>query len=156
VSLVAPIRPLDEEIWPYGFVEFHSDGTWSPLPECDGGVQAAIEPIFYAGEIIDAVAWPMFDGRSWALRTGEAVVLGYDDLDAAIRSACALALVENPRQWVMTRSCPLAIACVLDWSADLYGVFDRVPKILCASRRLQDRLIKSTTRRPPPCPIEVG
>lgn len=143
------------DLWPYDFVEFDGDGTWSPLPDSDGGVQAAIEPVLEGGEIIDAVAWPMFNSRRWGLRIGAAVVLGWDDIDAAIRQECPLVLVETPRQWVMTRGCPLAIACVLDWSADLYGLFDQVPEIRCVSPQLKRRLDNSITRRRAPCPIKV-
>jgi hypothetical protein len=144
-----------EDVWPYGFVEFHLDGSWSPLPECDGGVQASIEPVIEGGEIVDAVAWPMFDGRRWALRTGAAVVLGWDDIGAAIQQQCLLVLVETPRQLVMTRGSPFAIACVLDWGADLYGVFDQLPEVRCISARLRRRLQATITQRRAPCPIKV-
>jgi hypothetical protein len=156
VNAISETSTALDDLEPYGFVEFHGDGTWSPLPECDGGVQAAIEPVLEFGEIVDAVAWPMFDGRHWALRTGAATVLGYDDIGIAIRSECRLALVENPRDWVMTRGCPLAIACVLDWSADLYWIFDQLPGICCVSERLARRLTESLSRRRAPCPITVG
>lgn len=143
------------DLWPYGFVSFHTDGTWSPLPERDGGLQAAIEPVLEYGEIVDAVAWPMFNGRRWGLRIGAAVVLGFDDIEAAIRQKCPLVLVENPRQWVMSRGCPLAIACVLDWSADLFWIFDQVRKVRCVSNRLERRFRNAITRRRAPCLIEV-
>jgi hypothetical protein len=102
------------------------------------------------------VAWPMFNSRRWGLLTGAAVVLGWDDIEAAIYQQVPVVLVETPSQWVVTtRRFPLAIACVLDWSADLFWVFDQVRKVRCVTPRLQRQLQNAITRRCAPCLIEV-
>lgn len=71
-----------------------------------------------AGEMIDIVALARHAPRDWALRTGEAVVLGEETMERAGEEACvrgraALRVFADPWAWLMAGCVGI---CVLDWN----------------------------------------
>lgn len=102
-------------------VRVERGGRWIPDPAGSPRLILAVRD--GAGELIDQVALASAEPDSWALRTGDGVLLGEDRLQRAIvdQSAghkVALRLFSRPLDWLAGGGAGI---CVLDWNAQALG-----------------------------------
>jgi hypothetical protein len=131
--------------------EFMPDFTLSAInPYSNGtfelaatGTKAIIMAVDESGDAIDDVAWYPGQPGKWWLRHGVATVLGEDAIDAARWHGESVLLVATPADWIKARG---EAACILDWSADVYGPLSLAPGVRCATVALAGQLRKAISR----------
>lgn len=92
-------------------VEVGADGRWAPVAQGEPRLVVAVRE---KGVLVDLVALSSSDGDSWALRTGEGWLLGYESwLNAQLGANSRLRLHGSPMAWLGAGG---EGVCVLDWT----------------------------------------
>lgn len=136
------------------WIEPASDGSFAFAPAPKVGIWARMLPVFDDDGIIDVVAWERGRPSPWWLYRRNLTVLGDHTIRLAALTGGAVQLTAFPEKYLDYYAGHAA--CIVDWAADLRGMFEGVREVRCDSPALERRLHETLSRQAAAVPFQVA
>jgi hypothetical protein len=131
-------KPHASNLQPY-WVRPYPGGTFEPLPEHEpGAVKVRLLRVHSRDqELIDIIAWAPEKPSTWWTLNDVVTHIGTDPLSHAAWTGKPAYFVETPQRFI---ECGKRVACVIDWTADIYGIVASCERVICETDALTRRM----------------